>query len=287
MRDPKEHGKLRQNYIVHIGPIGYRTILVPVSQPQKLLIAFRATPRTRRSVSFRSITVVASSTPAQPITTRQVNIIDLVGVGYRLLYVYKDRTCTLSKINILWGWLHSNAYPRGPCDLHQYCYQEDGKPWCSVQVDAEGNHLGGRWGLCNMTACSRPFDESGRHCTAVSESTPGQNGTRVRVSDILSPSFPYHPVQLAEYKKKQKSFLEPCACRSYFLVKVIISGKRKRTHWPPFIYIHKFSIETPCINHKTTVSSWIRFRRQLIRKTRMAMTTMAWQVAQMSRKPSR
>ena len=32
MRDPKEHGKLRQNYIVHIGPIGYRTILVPVSE---------------------------------------------------------------------------------------------------------------------------------------------------------------------------------------------------------------------------------------------------------------
>ena len=137
-----------------------------------------------------------------------------------------------------------------------------------------------------MTACSRPFDESGRHCTAVSESTPGQNGTRVRVSDILSPSFPYHPVQLAEYKKKQKSFLEPFACHSYFLVKIIISGK-KLIHWPSFIYIHKFSIETPCINHKTTVSSWIRFRRQLIKKKRMAMTTMPWQVAQMSRKPSR
>ena len=228
--------------------------------------AFRATPRTRRSVSFRSITVVASSTPAQPITTRQVNIIDLVGVGYRLLYVYKDRTCTLSKINISWGWLHSNAYTRGPCDLHQYCYQEDGKPWCSVQVDAEGNHLDGRWGLCNMTACSRPFDESGRHCTAVSESTPGQNGTRARVSDILSPSFPYHPVQLAEYKKKQKSFLEPFACHSYFLVKIIISGKKpgsvqtSKSNWP-LVTLHYLLKISQILLYKGT---WSGFAQRLL-----------------------
>ena len=55
----------------------------------------------------------------------------------------------------------------------------DGKLWCSHEVDAEGSHVDGRWGLCNMTTCSKPFDESGRHCATVSEcSLPGTNEAR-------------------------------------------------------------------------------------------------------------
>ena len=94
-----------------------------------------------------------------------------------------------------------------------------------------------------------------------------------------SPSLPYNHQSscavggILEKSKTAFLSLSPVTV-TYFLLKIIISGKRK--HWPSFIYIHK-----------SIMSSWIRFRRQLVRKKRMAMTTMTWQVAQTSRKPSR
>ncbi len=67
----------------------------------------------------------------------------------------------------------------------------DRRPWCSVEVDADGNHVGGRgrWGHCDLEACrtrttttkrprAPPTTSSSRSCRTVGGNVKVPSGTR-------------------------------------------------------------------------------------------------------------
>ena len=188
-------------------------------------------------------------------------------------------------MNILfWGWLYSNAYPNGPVTAPSTATKRTGSPGAPSRSTQRGTTWTGVGGSATWLRAQGPLTRAAGTALRWVNQRPSRM-ERQREFLIfcrtlaLPPNLPYNHQSscavggILEKSKTAFLSLSPVTV-TYFLLKIIISGKRK--HWPSFIYIHK-----------SIMSSWIRFRRQLVRKKRMAMTTMTWQVAQTSRKPSR